>query len=55
MDGKIVILGYGPVGKAAAELLAKAGKPVVVAQRSAPARGCSRPCASRPRCWTASA
>ena len=36
MDGKIVILGYGPVGKAAAELLAKAGKPVVVAQRSAP-------------------
>lgn len=37
MTKPIVILGYGPVGKAAADLLLKRGDSVRIAQRSAPA------------------
>ena len=37
MTGPIHILGYGPVGRALAERLSAAGRPVVVAQRSRPA------------------
>src|SRR5690348_15292775 len=37
MSGKIVILGYGPVGKDAALRLARQGRDVVIAQRKAPA------------------
>lgn len=36
MSGLIVIFGYGPVGKATAELLASQGRKVRVAQRTAP-------------------
>jgi len=36
MNGKIVILGYGPVGRAATEILARRGADLRVAQRSAP-------------------
>ncbi len=35
--GKITILGYGPIGKAAAERLVREGRHVTVAQRKAPA------------------
>jgi nucleoside-diphosphate-sugar epimerase len=37
MDGRIVIFGYGPTGRATAERLVAEGREVVVAQRSAPA------------------
>lgn len=37
MSGKIVVLGYGPVGKDAAERLVRQGREVVVAQRKEPA------------------
>jgi len=36
MSGKIVVLGYGPVGKGAVMRLAGEGRQVVVAQRKAP-------------------
>lgn len=37
MPMSVLVLGYGPVGRATTELLAREGRPVRVAQRSAPA------------------